>query len=187
MLVFAINLRHIERFRSNLDSEVIIRLESPEDYVEIDVVTAAAFATVSYGTEHDGLITGLLRENGALSLSLVAVEGAQIVGHVAFSPVVVTSEQAGWFALGPISVRPDRHGEGIGGKLIREGLVRLKARRAKGCVLMGNPSYYGRFGFEAHTGLRLDGQVSPFLQALAFAGTVPSGEVEFHSAFTEPE
>ena len=162
---------------------MFIRPEEPADYQAIDAVTHAAFATVSYGSEHDGKITGLLRKAGALTLSLVALERGEIIGHVAFSPVKIAALDLGWFCLGPVSVRPDHHGQGVGGALIRNGLHRLKAQGAKGCVLLGNPKYYGRFDFAITSDLHLAGETSPYLQAIRFSGDMPQGDVMFHPAF----
>lgn len=90
-----------------------------------------------------GEIVDALRAAKALTLSLVAEEDGQVLGHVAFSPVQIGGEDKGWYGLGPVSVSPDRQGEGIGGKLIREGLALLRAAGAKGCVLLGIPAITG--------------------------------------------
>ncbi|WP_039017433.1 GNAT family N-acetyltransferase [Halocynthiibacter namhaensis] len=164
---------------------MIIRPEQPADRDAINAVTIAAFATVPYGSEHDGKITDLLREAGALRLSLVAEDAGEILGHVAFSPVGVGTCTEGWVCLGPVSVRPDRHGAGIGSKLIREGLEQVKSLWEAGCILMGNPAYYSRFGFEVSSDLKLNGEGSPYLQALAFGPNAPQGDVRFHAAFEE--
>ena len=69
----------------------------------------------------------LLRAAGALTLSLVAVDGADgLVGHVAFSPVTIAGRAGRWYGLGPISVRPSRQRSGIGARLMDEGLARLR-------------------------------------------------------------
>lgn len=64
----------------------------------------------------------MLRAAKALTLSLVAEEDGQVLGHIGFSPVLIDGAEKGWYGLGPVSVLPARQGEGIGGKLIREGL-----------------------------------------------------------------
>ncbi|MBI1494680.1 GNAT family N-acetyltransferase [Halocynthiibacter styelae] len=162
-----------------------IRDEKPADFASMDRVCEAAFATVSYGSPHDSKITGLLRDAGALAVSLVADEAGAILGHVSFSPVIIGDTGKGWFCLGPVAVAPDQHGTGIGSKLIRDGLARLKEMGALGCVLLGNPAYYARFGFDVQNGLLMDGEASPYLQVLTFQGDAPGGEVTFHPAFFE--
>ena len=159
----------------------MIRAERPGDEDAIRDVTTRAFAGAAHsdGTEAD--IVARLRDAGALTLSLVADDGG-IVVHVAFSPVTIVGA-AGWFGLGPVSVAPDRQQQGIGQKLILEGLARLKTRGAAGCVVLGDPDYYARFGFAADPALRYPGPPPAYFQCLAFAGATPAGIVAYHSAF----
>ncbi|HEV7256700.1 MAG TPA: N-acetyltransferase [Bosea sp. (in: a-proteobacteria)] len=160
-----------------------IRAEEPGDVDAIRTLTTEAFATAphSSGTEA-GIVDGL-RAVGALTLSLVAVEDGEIVGHVAFSPVTIDGAERGWFGLGPVSVRPGRQRGGIGSGLIREGLRRLRERGAGGCVLLGAPAYYGRFGFAADPALVLEDVPPDYFMRLAFGGEVPAGTVRYHAAF----
>ncbi|WDZ78934.1 N-acetyltransferase [Ensifer adhaerens] len=160
-----------------------LRSERATDVATIRQITKAAFAPMPYSSQTEAEIIDALRAAGALTLSLVAVENGEIVGHVAFSPVAIDGEDMGWYGLGPISVRPDRQQGGIGGRLIREGLQRLATTGAKGCVLLGDPGYYKRFGFENHEGLRFEGPPAEYFMALAFNGPVPSGRVSFHDGF----
>lgn len=124
-----------------------------------------------------------LREAGALTVSLVAVEEGGIVGHAAFSPVTVGGAPGKWFGLGPVSVRPDRQRRGIGGALIRARLERLRDVGAEGCVVLGDPAYYGRFGFRSDPGLRYRDIPGELFQKLAFVDAEAQGAVEYHPAF----
>lgn len=160
-----------------------IRAEQPGDIDAIRALTTAAFATAPHRSGTEAAILDGLRAAGALTLSLVAVEGDAIVGHVAFSPVTIDGAERGWFGLGPVSVRPDRQRGGIGSALIREGLRRLRASGAGGCVLLGDPAYYGRFGFAADPALVLEGVPPDYFMRLAFGGEVPAGTVRYHAAF----
>ena len=160
-----------------------MRKERPEDAAEIRHLTDEAFRTVAYSNQKEGEIVDVLRSAKALTLSLVAEEDGRILGHIAFSPVLIGGEDMGWYGLGPVSVRPDRQGEGIGGKLIREGLAQLHAAGAKGCVLLGEPGYYGRFGFKADERLKLAGVPAEYFQCLAFGADIPQGDVTYHAAF----
>jgi putative acetyltransferase len=162
---------------------MIIRPEHPHDIAAIAAVTAAAFARVAHSDQSEPALIVRLRAAGALHLSLVAEASAGIVGHIAFSRVLIDGQDLGWFGLGPVSVLPDVQGQGIGGKLIRDGLSRLAAEGAAGCVLLGNPAYYQRFGFRNHEGLRYPGPPSVYFQALALAGHVPEAIVTYHPAF----
>ncbi|MFQ0813505.1 GCN5 family acetyltransferase [Brucella anthropi] len=160
-----------------------IRNERPQDAAEIRRVTDEAFRTVAYSNRKEGEIVDALRAAQALTLSLVAEEDGRILGHVAFSPVLIGGEDKGWYGLGPVSVLPDRQGEGIGGRLIGEGLAILRQQDAKGCVLLGDPGYYGRFGFKADQRLKLPGVPPQYFQCLAFGPDMPEGDVAYHSAF----
>ena len=102
---------------------------------------------------------------------------------MAFSPVTIDGQDRGWFGLGPVAVEPKQQGIGIGSKLIRTGLARLRAAGANGCVVLGEPDYYRRFGFRADGRLIYPGPLPQYFQALAFGADVPSGIVAYHPAF----
>lgn len=160
-----------------------IRPEQPADCPAIFDLTRRAFATAPHTCHREHFIVNALRESGHLSLSLVAEEGGQLLGHVAFSPLAFSPAAAGWFGVGPLSVLPERQGRGIGSRLMQEGLALLRGQGAQGCVLVGEPAFYRRFGFAAAPGLVLAGIPPQYLLALAFAGTPPLGEVHFSPAF----
>src|SRR5690606_39869862 len=80
--------------------------------------------------------------------SKVAESDGEIIGHVAISPVRISDSADGWFGLGPISVLPEFQGQGVGSQLMKSALDELEARGAAGCVVLGEPGYYGRFGFK---------------------------------------
>ncbi|WP_043620866.1 GNAT family N-acetyltransferase [Ensifer sp. ZNC0028] len=160
-----------------------IRSEQPSDIPTIRLITKAAFAPMAYSSQTEAEIIDALRDAGALTISLVALDQGEIIGHVAFSPVTIDGEHKGWFGLGPVSVRPDRQKSGTGGRLIRDGLARLEKSGARGCVVLGEPDYYKRFGFDNHAALRLEGVPAEYFMAQAFEGPVPSGRVSYHAGF----
>jgi len=162
---------------------MILRAESPADRAVIREITEAAFAATPHGSGTEGAIIDALRETGTLTVSLVAETDGQIVGHIAFSPVSVAGQDVGWFGLGPISVRPERQGQGLGGALVREGLARLRALGARGCVVLGDPGYYRRFGFEQDPALRFADAPPEYFMRLVFSGTPPTGEVTYQPVF----
>jgi putative acetyltransferase len=165
---------------------MFMRLEHPEDEEAITQVTLAAFTRGSYNPNEYLIVKGL-REAGALSLSLVAEENGEIVGHVAFSEVTINGKYLDWYGLGLISVEPAHQKQGIGSKLIQDGLARLRAIGAQGCVLEGSPTYYQRFGFKSYPNLIYEGSPAPeYFMALPFYETIPSGKVEYHQAFYVP-
>lgn len=160
-----------------------IRPERPGDEAAIAEVIEAAFALAEHRDGTEAQIVDRLREHGALSLSLVAVEGDAIVGHVAFSPVTIDGADLNWFGLGPVAVLPYLQGKGLGSSLIRNGLDRLREIGAAGCVLVGEPEYYGRFGFRADERLVYPGLPPIYFQALPLGDDLPTGTVAYHSAF----
>ena len=163
---------------------MIIRPETSEDYEAITQVTLAAFTGKfsDHPTEH--LIILGLRQAGALSLSLVAEMNEGILGHAAFSPVTINGQHTGWYGLGPVSVQPGWQKQGIGSKLIQAGLARIRDRSVEGCVVLGSPEYYQRFGFKSYPQLIYEGAPHPkYFMAFPFSEAIPEGKVEYYSAF----
>lgn len=160
-----------------------IRQERPEDVDTIRHLTTAAFRDVPYSSQTEAAIVDALRNAGALALSLVAVEDNEIVGHVALSPVTINSEATGWYGLGPVSVWPDHQRKGIGQALISEGLSYLRRMHAQGCVVLGDPGYYGRFGFVSDPELWYRDVPPEYFQRLSFTEIMPKGEVAYHPEF----
>lgn len=161
----------------------MIRPEAPGDADLIRHITDMAFRSAAHRSGTESAIVEALRAGGALTLSLVAQTEDTLAGHVAFSPVAIDGRTCNWFGLGPVSVRPDRQRQGIGAALIREGLSRLAAIGAKGCVVLGDPHYYGRFGFEHDPALRFDGAPPEYFLRLTMADGAPAGAVTYHPAF----
>ncbi|HEY8615708.1 N-acetyltransferase [Phenylobacterium sp.] len=160
-----------------------IRPERPADAGAISHLTTRAFETTAHGSGTEALIVERLREAGALTTSLVAVADHEVVGHVACSPVTIEPEQPGWYGLGPVSVRPERQRRGIGQALVRAALEDLRLRGAAGCVLLGDPAYYGRFGFVSDAALTYRRARSRYFQRIVLGGPPASGDVSFHPAF----
>lgn len=162
---------------------MLIRDEAQGDASAIHALTARAFSAMPFSDGSEPAIVAALRAQGELSLSLVATDGEQLVGQITFSPVTVDGVHDGWFGLGPVSVQPDRQRSGIGSALIRAGLERLEAMNAKACVLVGNPDYYSRFGFEANVGLIYGDVPAEYIQRLVLAGTAKRGTLQYSPAF----
>ena len=71
--------------------------------------------------------------------------------------------------------------------LMHAALARLKTLGAKGCVLLGNPNYYGRFGFQVVPDLTLPDVPKEYFQVISFVDSIPQGEVSYHEAFNATE
>lgn len=163
---------------------LLIRSDQAGDIEAITQVTYDAFLGKfsDHPTEH--LIVNALREADMLTLSLVAEIDGNVVGHVAFSPVTINETFMDWYGLGPISVAPAFQKQGIGSKMIVDGLAKLRDLGAKGCVLEGSPAYYSRFGFKPKAGLTYHAAPAlEFFMALPFYDDIPTGQGEFHKAF----
>lgn len=166
---------------------MLIRPETPADHDAIRDILIAAFADHPYSHQTEHLIVEGLRDAGALTISLVAEWDGKVIGQIAFSRVTIDGADQGWLALGPVAVDPDWQRQGVGQALVRAGLARLRDLGAAGCVLVGDPGYYRRFGFESQPALRVAGIPAEFVLCLPLVGIVPTGNVEHHPAFSIEE
>ncbi len=163
--------------------QTIIRPEEPSDAEAIELVTVQAFKNGPHTDHTEQFIVRELRLAGALTVSLVAETKGQIIGHVAISAVRISDGVEGWYGLGPISVAPANQGQGVGKQLMERSLDQLRAVAANGCVVLGDPKYYGRFGFAPVAGLVLPRVPAEYFQALVMGSKIPQGEVSYHQAF----
>ncbi len=166
---------------------ITVRNERPADIEPIARITESAFRDAPHSSHTEAYIINGLRRADCLTLSLVAEENGAIVGHVAASPVTISTGATGWYGIGPISVSPGRQRQGIGAVLMEAALAELQRLGGQGCVLLGDPDYYGRFGFQANPRLVLPGVPQEYFQAIPFGGDVPAGIVRYHAAFDATE
>jgi putative acetyltransferase len=160
-----------------------IRNETAADVRAIEAVTVAAFLNAPHTSRTEHSIVDALRKAGKLTISLVADAKGTVVGHVAVSPVSISDGATGWYGLVPISVAPEYQRRGIGSRLMREALRVLREQGAAGCVLLGEPAYYSRFGFQVDPNLSLPGVPPEYFQSASFEAPRPRGVVSYHSAF----
>jgi putative acetyltransferase len=160
-----------------------VRKELPKDIEAIELLTEKAFLNAPHTDHTEQYIVASLRKADALSISMVVEDAGMLIGHVAVSSVTISDGSDGWFGLGPISVIPDRQGQGVGSQLMEEALGTLKKSGAKGCVLLGDPKYYHRFGFNPHPNLVFPDVPPEYFQVISFCGNFPVGTVTYHEAF----
>lgn len=166
----------------------MIRQETARDVADIRDINMQAFCDHPFSHQTEHLIVDALRAAGELEISLVAVRDERSVGHIAFSAASIGDSEGAWFLLGPVAVLPDSQGAGIGSALVEAGLSALRSRGAAGCVLVGDPGFYHRFGFSAVAGLTYDGVPDEYVLAVRFADAIPRGTIRASSAFEiEPE
>lgn len=130
---------------------MIVRREQPGDVGEARAVQAAAFPTPEGADEpvEAGLLDDLRHDEGWLDdLSLVAEVDGEIVGHVVCTRGTVGADRRPALGLGPIGVRPDHQGEGIGSTLVHAVVAVAEARGEALVALLGSTDWYGRLGFE---------------------------------------
>jgi putative acetyltransferase len=170
---------------------VLIRAEGPQDVEAIRRVTAAAFRGKAYaapsvdGEPGEAALVAWLREDPGWipDLSLVAVVDDDVVGHVVATRGYMDDEPA--LGLGPLSVRPDQQLRGIGSALVRRLLELAPARGETLLVVLGDPAYYGRFGFRPSTQLGViapDESWGDFFQARTLGASRPSTAGRFRYA-----
>lgn len=124
---------------------VIIRRETPTDVPAIHQINELAF-----GRPAEADLVDALRQRNAITLSWVAVESDQLVGHVLYTPATIQTESSSIDAisLGPVAVSPSHQNKGIGARLIRESLEALRMQGHSLVFVLGHPTYYPRFGFQ---------------------------------------
>ncbi|WP_114192202.1 GNAT family N-acetyltransferase [Edaphovirga cremea] len=124
---------------------MLIRVEIPVDAAGIDSLLRRSFKT---GDEAD--LVQQLREDGLLTLGVVATDDeGGVVGYAAFCPVELGGEDRQWVALAPLAVDESLRRQGLAEKLVYEGLDSLNEFGYAAVVVLGDPAYYGRFGFKA--------------------------------------
>ena len=118
-----------------------IREERPDDFAAIREVNRLAF-----GQTQEGELVDALRANDGILLSLVAVSGSKIVGHILYSPIVVGAFKGA--ALGPVAVLPDYQRQSIGSQLVAAGNRRIAEAGYPFVIVLGHADFYPRFGFK---------------------------------------
>jgi putative acetyltransferase len=165
---------------------VQIRHECAEDAQAIHDLTARAFAPMPFAGGDEQLLPARFRSANVLALSLVAELGGKVIGQLTLTPAIAADSAPGWFALGPISVDPDYQKHGIGSRMIAAAIGWLKSKNAAGCALVGNPAYYGRFGWRPAPDLTPAGEPAEYYQILPLADAEPKTIISFHPLFYGP-
>lgn len=157
---------------------VLIRDEEPADIPAVRKIVEVAFLQPA-----EARLVDRLRADGEAVISAVAVDAGQIVGHILFSRMSAPFRALG---LAPVAVKPSSQRNGTGSALIRWGLDRAKTNNWQCVFVLGDPKFYGRFGFSVELA---SGFESPYagehFMALALNGALPatSGKVEYAAAF----
>jgi putative acetyltransferase len=162
---------------------VTIRRERVGDEEAIGAIIRQAFHGKAYADGNEDMLVDALRSRGALAVSLVAELGDELIGQIVFSPAMATDSSSGWFTLGPLSVRPEYQGQGVGAMLVEAGLAAITALGASGCILTGDPGYYSRFGFHVSPSNAPGNEPPEYFMIKLLAAAEVHGPVNFHEVF----
>lgn len=161
--------------------EFQIRSEEHKDIDQVRAILQAAFPT-----DAESKLVNTLRAHGKAIVSLVAVHGGAVLGHILFSAVTTSPpSNARGIGLAPVAVRPDVQSQGIGSELIREGLRLCQELGFDYGVVLGNPKYYRRFGFEkaGDSGIRNEYGADEEFMLIKFLACEVSGVVKYMPEF----
>lgn len=161
----------------------IIRREEEKDFGQVRAILKSTFPT-----DAESRLVDALRGNGKAIVSLVAENDAQVLGHILFSPVSTTPPgEAKGIGLAPLAVRPDMQSRGIGSELVTEGLRLCRALGFDYCIVLGNPKYYRRFGFESASSFDVQNEYGAgeefMLISFSLAGRRVKGLVQYALEF----
>jgi putative acetyltransferase len=159
----------------------------PEEACDRDAIYA--LVAVAFGQAVEADLVERLRDADALSVSVVADVSGVVCAHACVSPMAAcgASGASGVFALAPVSVSPETQGQGLG-TLITQAAIDLTRTRGAACLtVLGDPAFYGRFGFRSAADVGLQAEAGDFgeaFMALALgAEDLPTGTYRWHAAF----
>ncbi|MGB2897276.1 MAG: N-acetyltransferase [Anaerolineales bacterium] len=164
---------------------MLIRAEKENDRDAVFAVNVSAFETPS-----EAVLVDVLRKQAKQVVSLVAEDNGDIVGHIMFSPVVLSGyPDLNMMGLAPLAVAPEQQGKGTGSALVRAGLEQCRQLGVVAVVVLGHPAYYPRFGFSPSSRFGIDSEyevpedvfLALELEPEALMGK--TGRVKFHAAF----
>jgi len=164
----------------------LIRAESENDQDAIFAVNASAFETQAEAT-----LVDVLREQARPVVSLVAEEQGNIVGHIMFSPVILSGNpDLKVMGLAPMAVAQEHQRKGIGSALVLAGFEQCRKLGFVAVVVLGHPEYYPRFGFSPSSRFGIDSEyevpeevfMAMELELEALSGK--TGRVKYHNAFS---
>jgi len=167
--------------------EIEVRESLTNDIASIETLYPDAFP--------DEDLLPLVREllsKEPIVLSLVGLADRTLVGHVIFTACSIAGRTDKVALLGPLAVAPNWQRQGIGGALIREGFQRLKSDGVTQVYVLGDPAYYGRFGFELDISVTppftLSEEWSEAWQSVSLCGAKPPlhGELSLPQPWLQP-
>lgn len=126
--------------------------EVPADASAVEVLVLAAFGPGRFAKTAERL-----REQAGIAAGFVVRENGRIVGSVRLWRIEIGATSA--LFLGPIAVDAASRRAGLGADLVAACVDHARAAGTAGVLLVGDPPYFSRFGFQAAPGVRLPGPV----------------------------
>ncbi|MGZ9222272.1 MAG: GNAT family N-acetyltransferase [Anaerolineales bacterium] len=163
--------------------EIKIRREETKDIEPVREILCRAFPS-----DAESKLVDVLRANNKAIISLVAFHQDQVLGHIMFSPVFTPPpSEAKGIGLAPVAVHPDFQAQGLGSQLIHEGLRLCTELKYDYCVVLGNPDYYQRFGFEKASRFGIQNEYgvdNEFMLTRFSAKNAPEGMLKYAREFS---
>ena len=165
---------------------MLIRAEKENDQDAVFAVNASAFETQAEAT-----LVDVLREQAQPIVSLVAENQGNVVGHIMFSPIILSENpDLKVMGLAPMAVAPEHQRKGIGSALVWAGLEQCRHLDFVAVVVVGHTEYYPRFGFSPSSRFGIDSEyevpeevfMAMELEPEALRGK--TGRVKYHNAFS---
>ncbi|MEO1282870.1 MAG: N-acetyltransferase [Pseudomonadota bacterium] len=168
--------------------DIGIRPSTPNDFSDLVQLYPAAFPCEDLLP----LVMDLLQGENSV-ISRVALNGSDLVGHIAFTPCHVGEDSVKTALLAPLAVEPAWQRKGVGSALMRAGLQELKDDGFAGVFVLGDPTYYVRFGFRPEYDVKppyalpAEWREAWQCQRLGDAGAAPRGELSLPDVWLRPE
>ncbi len=150
--------------------------------------TVRALLTQAFGGAVEAKLVDDLRKDGDLPIALVAEARDEIIGYVACSPLLLEGSEARGLAVAPLAVALQWQGHGLGKALMREMQSHATALGYDFLIVLGDPAYYARFGYEVKAAERFETPYNgPYLQVLDLTdqGKTASGVITYAPAFAK--
>jgi len=175
-----------------LGDTVRIREAQASDAPGIKAVHLAAFG--DEGQVVAELALALIADESAKPILVLVAESEKgVVGSIVFSSVHISGPESGpSYILAPLAVAPEMQRMGVGKQLIESGLTALRKRGVELVFVLGDPRYYGKFGFSAGHKVRAPYDL-PYPEAwmcLPLGAVVPEkfeGQLACAEALNRPE
>lgn len=156
-----------------MGADAVIRAAAPTDEAAILALYAAAFPDEDLRP----LVTSLVQHEAARSR--LAESGGTLMGHGALTRCALEGHDPGCALLGPVAVKPAAQGQGVGGQIVRCLIDAARDGGLDAVLVLGDPAFYGRFGFRAEASVRAPYPLPPewagAWQSVWFTGERPEG------------